>query len=148
MINEMNAYRASKGLAPVVASSSLCIVSELHIADLATNKPHGVSGCNLHSWSNKGSWSHCCYTSDHNQASCMWKKPLELSSYPGYGYEIAAAGINSPSGAVGLWKTSKGHDAVMINEGIWKSIGWNAVGAAIGKGFAVIWFGEQVDPMP
>ncbi|MFP6686999.1 MAG: CAP domain-containing protein [Polyangiaceae bacterium] len=148
LIDEMNAYRQSQGLQTIPASSSLCIVSEHHVADLATNKPHAPSECNLHSWSDKGAWTACCYTSDHSLASCMWNKPKELSAYPGNGYEIAASGVSSAATAVNLWKTSPGHHAVMINDGIWANHPWKAVGAAIDGGFAVIWYGEQTDPMP
>ena len=148
LVNEMNAYRIGKGLAPVPASSSLCVVSELHVADLATNKPHTAPGCNLHSWSDQGNWSPCCYTSDHKQASCMWKKPAELTSYSSYGYEISAAGVGSAQSAVNLWKSSKGHDAVMVNEGVWANMPWKAAGAAIANGYAVIWFGSAADPAP
>jgi hypothetical protein len=148
LIDEVNAYRMANGLGPVAASTSMCIVAETHVSDLAANSPHTEPGCNLHSWSDQGTWSACCYTADHAQAQCMWDKPSELTAYPGNGYEISASGVSSANHAVTLWSGSPGHNAVMINQGIWQPITWQAMGAAIDQGFAVVWFGEQVDPMP
>ena len=149
LIAEVNAYRVDNGLAALPASSSMCIVSELHVADLADHAPHtGPGDCNLHSWSDQGSWSACCYTSDHAQAQCMWDKPGELSAYPGNGYEIAASGVGTPDSAVNAWSGSPGHNDVMLNQGTWNGFPWGAMGAAIDDGFAVVWFGQETDPMP
>ncbi|EDM81584.1 hypothetical protein PPSIR1_21744 [Plesiocystis pacifica SIR-1] len=144
----VNAYREANGKPAVPLSPSLCTVAQLHVEDLDANGPHTVEGCNLHSWSDQGEWSACCYTSDHAQAQCMWDKPKELTTYPGSGYENAAGGGGSitPSGAVDLWKGSAGHNAVMLNEGTWESFPWGAMGAGVQGGYAVVWFGEQADP--
>lgn len=146
LIAEVNAYRVDNGLPAVPASSSLCIVAETHVTDLATNMPN-TGPCNLHSWSDQGSWSPCCYTPDHAQAQCMWDKPGELSAYPGNGYEISYGGSSSPQAAVQAWSNSSGHDAVMLNEGIWAGYPWGAMGGAIRDGYAHVWFGTQTDPM-
>ena len=43
------------------------------------------------------------------------------------------------------WKKSTGHNQVIVNEGIWKKIMWNAIGIGIYKEYAVVWFGEIED---
>jgi uncharacterized protein YkwD len=146
LIDLVNAYRSDNGLPAIPASSSLCTVASAHVHDLADNMPHvQPGGCNLHSWSEQGAWSPCCYTPDHAQAMCMWVKPSELTSYPGYGYENAAAGVGSPEQALSLWQSSQGHNEVILNQGIWTDHPWGALGADIHQGFAVLWFGVEPD---
>jgi len=125
----------------------MCVVGDTHAVDLFEQQPHTVGECNLHSWSSAGSWSSCCYTSDHAAAQCMWDKPRELTDYPGNGYENAAwaSGGLTPFEALELWKGSAGHNAVMLNEGGWADISWNAVGAGFHDGYVVLWFGEEAD---
>lgn len=146
LIALVNAYRAEKGLAAIPASPSLCTVGQTHVVDLQVNAPHTEPGCNLHSWSDQGSWSPCCYTPDHAQAMCMWVKPQELTVYPGFGYENAASGVGSPSQALDAWKASGPHNDVILNQGIWADHPWMAVGAGLHEGYAVLWFGEESDP--
>ena len=145
LVNEINAYRVSRGLVPVPFSPSLQIVAEKHVADLVANYVSGTE-CNLHSWSEGSSeWGGCCYTSDHARAQCMWDKPKELTSYPGSGYEVSAAGAASAAGAVMVWKASSAHHAVLINEGIWEKE-WKALGGANAGSYWVAWFGHESDP--
>jgi uncharacterized protein YkwD len=143
-------YRAEKGLPDISLSPSLTFVAQTHVKDLVDNKPDQGS-CNSHSWSAKGSWSPCCYTSDHAQAECMWSKPRELTSYKGNGYEIACGSNDCCSDfemtadyAFQSWKNSQLHNEVMVNEGIWTEP-WNAIGIGLYKGFAVVWFGMEPD---
>ncbi len=139
-------YRKEKGLPLIPVSKSLTIVAQTHVRDLQENFTR-ESGCNMHSWSNKGKWTACCYTPDHAQAECMWRKPQELTTYAGNGYEIAHGGQNyiaTAEKAISGWKNSVGHNAVMINEGIWKDK-WNAVGIGIYGGYAVVWFGIEFE---
>ncbi|HRI09071.1 MAG TPA: CAP domain-containing protein [Nannocystaceae bacterium] len=142
----VNAYRAEKGLPAIPASPSLCTVGQTHVVDLQANAPHTEPGCNLHSWSDQGSWTPCCYTPDHAQAMCMWVKPQELTVYPGFGYENAASGVGSPSQALDAWKASGPHNDVILNQGIWADHPWKAIGAGLHEGYAVLWFGEESDP--
>lgn len=140
----LNQYRAQYGLAAIPASPSLTLVAQTHAKDLDANPPSG--SCNLHSWSNNGSWTGCCYTSDHAQAQCMWNKPSELTSYPGYGFEISAySSAMNAQNALNMWKSSSGHNAVMINQGTWANTTWKAVGVGIYRNYAVIWFGRETD---
>ena len=146
LIDAINAYRAQNSLPAIPASSSLCIVADTHVTDLAVNAPHAPQQCNLHSWSDQGSWSACCYTPDHAQAACMWNKPSELTSYNSNGYEISYAGSNNPQNAVNAWSGSPGHNDVILNNGQWMNFPWGAVGAAQHDGFAHVWFGTAPDP--
>jgi hypothetical protein len=52
----------------------------------------------------------------------------------------------TPSRALGLWKTSKGHNDVIQNKGIWRNSNWKAMGASVDGGYDVLWFGKKVDP--
>jgi len=144
----INQYRIEQGLSAIPVSVSLTMVAEAHVADLENNNPTG--SCNLHSWSNQGNWSACCYTSDHAQAQCMWDKPREISGglYQGNGYEISAqnSGKMTSQGALEQWKGSTPHHNVILNRDIWFDNNWQAIGAAVSKHFAVVWFGTEFDP--
>ena len=146
LYNLIMGYRKQKGLPNIPVSKSLTFVAQTHAKDLADNKPN-TGKCNLHSWSNKGKWTSCCYTGDHAQAKCMWNKPRELTSYKGDGYEISYWHSSSAKAqeALNTWKKSSGHNAVIVNEGSWKKIKWNAIGIGIYKGYAVVWFGKEPD---
>jgi hypothetical protein len=147
LIDLVNAYRADNGLPAIPASPSLCVVSSAHTRDLADHSPHTApGGCNMHSWSDQGDWSPCCYTPDHAEAQCMWDKPRELTDYPGNGYENAYRGSSDPAAALAGWMSSPGHNDVILNRGIWASQPWRALGADVHDGFAVLWFGREVDP--
>lgn len=146
----INEYRQQKGLDPVPLSRNLTFVAKLHVQDLAENLPYNRR-CNLHSWSDKGPWTACCYTEDHEQAACMWNKPGEVSNYAGFGYEIAywtnepLNSANFAKKAFAGWKRSVPHNIVMVNQGQWRSKNWNAMGIGVYKGYAAVWFGEEND---
>jgi hypothetical protein len=144
LVKLINDYRASIKLPRVAVSKKLTKVAEAHVRDLNVNKPV-KEGCNMHSWSDKGKWTSCCYDSSKAAAKCMWVKPKEIAGYAGHGYEIAAgaSGIE-PARALKLWQDSPAHHAVMINKDLWKKP-WGAIGVAIEGDFAVAWFGEQAD---
>lgn len=144
----INQYRKESKLAPIPFSSKLTEVAQAHAKDLVDNYDFDRRGkCNPHSWSKKGNWSSCCYTSDHKAASCMWDKPKEIANYQNPGYEIAyysSAGANAEEGLVG-WQNSPSHNPLLINSGIWKNVTWQAIGIGIYKEFAVVWFGQLED---
>jgi uncharacterized protein YkwD len=142
-------YRRGKKLPDIALSSKLTLVAQTHAKDLSMNYQMG-SECNPHSWSNKGQWSSCCYTSDHKQAQCMWDKPKEIAGYNGAGYEIAYYSSRGASAAEGLegWKNSPAHNPVIINQGIWEKAAWKAVGIGFYKEYGVVWFGELEDQTP
>ena len=139
-------YRKQKGLPSIPVSPSLTIVAQTHVKDLVENKPN-TGNCNMHSWSAKGKWTPVCYTDDHANASGMWSKPRELTSYKGEGYEIShwTSGLANAAQALRGWQGSSGHNQVMVNEGIWKNMNWQAIGIGIYGGFAVAWFGVARD---
>lgn len=139
-------YRAEYGLPKIPMSKSLSYVAHQHAWDLQVNAP--VKGnCNMHSWSNKGPWTECCYTSDHKNAKGMWDKPKELTSYKGTGFEISCGGSNNLTADESLesWKGSEGHNNVIINKDIWEKYTWNAIGISIKGNYAVVWFGRDPD---
>ena len=141
-------YRKSKGLESIPISFKLTEVAQIHARDLADNYVFDVDNkCNPHSWSEKGKWTSCCYTSDHKQASCMWAKPKEITGYAGNGYEIAfygSSGANAKD-AIDGWKISPGHNPLLINLGIWSKVKWQAIGVGIYKEYGIVWFGEEND---
>jgi len=145
----VNEYRAENGLPAIPLSVSLTYVAQTHVKDLQNYPPTG--NCNMHSWSANGTWSACCYTPDHAQSQCMWDKPRELTKYSGNGYENAFGGSGgyeaTASSALEGWKHSSGHNAVILNQGNWQPRTWNALGVGIYGGYAVLWFGEEIDPV-
>jgi len=149
LYNLINKYREEKGLEPVRFSASLSQVAKYHAIDLTQNYDlKDQKNCNPHSWSDKGDWTACCYTNDHKNPECMWKKPLEINGYPGDGFEIVYFHSNEVKAAPALesWKKSKGHNPVIVNEGTWAKAKWNAVGVGIYGNFAAVWFGMIKDP--
>ncbi len=142
------AYRKSKKLKALPFSAKLTQVAQAHVRDLAANFDYENRGdCNPHSWSDKGTWSACCYTADHSKAKCMWSKPKEIAGYEGEGYEIAyfsSAGASASEGLEG-WKKSPGHNPLLINSGNWKKMEWKAIGIGIYDEYGVVWFGEVED---
>ena len=153
LFDMINVYRNENGLPPIRLSKSLTLVAQLHAKDLSINRPFSKK-CNMHSWSNKGKWTSCCYTADHKQADCMWSKPKELTNYKGAGYEISHgyAQFDTFSGdtvtavtSLEGWKNSKGHNDVILNKSIWKKTKWNSVGIGIYRDFSCVWFGKEAD---
>jgi hypothetical protein len=123
----------------------------VHAKDLSEHYDFAPDNkCNPHSWSKKGNWTPCCYTSDHKQAACMWNKPREISGYEGSGYEIAyysSSGANAKEGLDG-WKVSPGHNPLLINSDIWSKVKWKGIGIGIYKEYGLVWFGEVADEEP
>lgn len=147
----INEYRATKGLPAIKLSTSLCFVARTHAEDQTENLKYS-SHCNLHSWSDKGHWSPCCYTPDHKEAACMWGKPSELTNYQGRGYEISFSTTykyDSPAAyakeILEGWKHSSGHNSVITNQDIWKEVNWQAMGVGVYGEYSNVWFGEEID---
>ncbi|MCK5475726.1 MAG: hypothetical protein KAI71_04060 [Candidatus Pacebacteria bacterium] len=153
-----NEYRASNGLQFIPLSRSLSYVAKIHSHDVIVNKTiHGQ--CTGHSWSDKGSWSGCCYENPDNpsssDANCMNNKPSEITDYKWAGGENAIGGsigsinrmqnLMTPVEALSGWINSPGHHAPMINIGVWKDIKWNAFGISVYMNNANLWLGEHTD---
>lgn len=145
----VNQYRKSKGLKNIPLSPALTFVAQTHAKDVIDNISNISGNCNLHSWSKNEAWSACCYTPDHQNATGMWSKPKELTNYPGKGYEISFFISNEKETiadeALDSWKSSEGHNDVIINQKAWSHKDWNAIGIGIHKGYACIWFGTAID---
>lgn len=145
-------YRAENSLPEIPLSVSLTEVAQIHAKDVYEHYDEIPQGCNTHSWSRHGTWTQCDYYPDHRNAKGMWSKPEELTEYEGNGYEIVhyydppTSGIVSPKGALNGWKSSPGHNAVIINLGKWADTEWGAIGVRMYKGVACVWFGEYTDP--
>lgn len=141
-------YRKIYNLPPIPLSKSLTYVAQQHAYDFVENNPE-TNVCNLHSWSNQGKWKGCCYKPSGSNASCMWDKPKELTNYIGRGYEISCSVedpyVMTPDKALKLWKSSPGHLQVIVNKGDWRQVKWNAMGIGMYKGYACVWFGQEVD---
>jgi len=149
----INDYRKEHNLPAIPLSPSLCFVAGAHVWDLNENQPDR-GRCNMHSWSDSGPWSECCYTDDHKRARCIWSKPAELTAYEGSGYEIAYYSSwpadehqDMAGAALEGWKRSSGHNRMIINKYAWKRLKWNAMGVGIYGNYAVVWFGEKKDPV-
>lgn len=142
-------YRKQHRLPAIPLSEQLTYVAQTHAHDLSDHYAFDINNkCNPHSWSGEGAWSACCYTNDHQKASCMWAKPKELTGYPGNGFEIvyySSAGANAKEGLDG-WKVSPGHNPLLINSGPWANVKWKAIGIGIYGSYGMVWFGEEPDP--
>lgn len=148
------AYRAESGLAPIPLSADLTLVAGRHVVDTTENI--WGAGLELPSGTNLHSWSDAPYYADHSAASVMWDAPERLGTdYGGSGFEISAAGYGSIEDALVGWQNSSGHNQVIMNEGIWASQTWNAIGVGVemngpdggpygGRAYHV-WFGRELD---
>jgi len=146
LYNLVNTYRKQNKLPEISLSKSLCYVAKLHVNDLQNNHPDTMD-CNLHSWSDKGGWTECCYGREKFNHTCMTSKPRELTNYPGLGYEIAFwENMDAqPVNVIDLWKSSASSNELMLSKGVWKGFAWKSVGVGIFKGYAVVWFGKEED---
>jgi hypothetical protein len=142
----INEYRLVYGLEIIPMSKSLSYVAHVHVRDLHENRPDLFS-CNLHSWSDKGTWTPCCYAKDPNRTNCMWNKPRELTGYMGNGQELILWENMpaSPRGAFDQWRNFELTNDMILNRSRWKDKSWKAMGIAIYEGYASVWFGEVLD---
>ncbi|CAF0758619.1 unnamed protein product [Adineta steineri] len=151
----INKHRQHHGLPSLEPSVNLAYVAHTHAVDIIENNPD-VAGGNMHSWSNKGKWKAVRYTPDHRQGQLMWSKPTEISNYKFNGFEISFGHLHplrktssvTPTEAVNSWKSSSGHNAVMIQQGIWQHPPMKAMGVGVYKGYACTWFGQEKDTFP
>lgn len=149
-------YRAEEGLAPIPLSRALTTTAGRHVLDTRENiwaeDLDLPSGANLHSWSDAP------YYGDHRAPRVMWEAPERIGTgYESAGYEISAAGQADIDAALTGWQGSPGHDAVIVNTGIWNSIEFNAIGIGVetapgagpyGGRVYHVWFGEERDARP
>lgn len=146
----VNDYRERQGVAAIPRSPALAEVAELHLEDIQAHDPASRE-CSLHSWSDEGAWTPCCYTAgEPASARCMRDKPRELTggAYPHAGFEIVArrSEAMTEQAALDIWRRSPAHYAVLVNEGVWSALEWRAIGTALSDEYAVVWFGREPDP--
>ncbi|MDP2423742.1 MAG: SPOR domain-containing protein [Bacteroidales bacterium] len=142
----INVYRQEHGLGIIPLSRSLSYVAYVHLRDLQNNRPD-FSGCNLHSWSNKGTWTPCCYAKDPKRQECMKNKPGELTGYKGDAQEIIMWENKSstPQGALDQWSSLEPTNDLLVKQRRWADKNWQAMGVALYEGYASVWFGETAD---
>jgi hypothetical protein len=147
LYNAINDYRKALNLPKVPLSKSLSFVAQQHITDLLKNKPD-TNACSFHSWSDKGSWTACCYGGSVKDKKCMQEKPRELTNYNGKGYEIVYWENKDATAdnAFDQWRTVSASRSLITNFKEWEDFSWKAMGVAIEKNFAIVWFGEEMDP--
>jgi len=136
LYRSINRYRANNGLAPIPASRALTLVANRHVLDLEENV-----GFLTHGWSDV----------PYDASNPDWSEPQRFNTgYPGNGYENASAmggGFDiTVAAAFGSWQGSVPHRNTILNRDIWSDNQWNALGVGIYGSYAVIWFGEEVDP--
>lgn len=145
----INEYRKVMNLQEIQLSNSLSYVAHLHTTDLIENNPD-TNTCNFHSWSDKGTWTACCFEKEIDSKNCMQVKPKEITNYPGLGYEIVywenkEATANK---AMNQWRETPASRSILTNFKEWENFRWNACGVAIKGGFAIVWLGEEFDTEP
>ncbi len=148
LFNLINDQRTANNLNKIELSASLSFVAVTHIEDLLINHPD-TSLCNLHSWSDKGEWTACCYQPYIPNQDCMWDKPKELTPYKYRGYELTFYQDEELTTAEILagWMEIPDASDMILNKGRWVNE-WRAMGVGIEKGYAVVWFGRAADSEP
>lgn len=150
LLAKIRGYRAERGHPRIPVSTALTRVARAHVRDLARNEPHkgpmfGKKACTLHSWSAQGPWSACCSTSEGAGGRCTRSKPRQATDYPGRGYEIAVQDVQSAAEALSAWRANPKDNALLVNEGRWRSRSWKAIGVGLYEGYAVAWVGTNAD---
>ncbi|MEB8386971.1 calcium-binding protein [Rhodobacteraceae bacterium KMM 6894] len=146
-------YRAENGLAAIPLSNLLTATAGRHTQDTLYNI--WDAGLTLPEGANSHSWSDAFYYGDHRAPEVMWYAPQRIGlNYPSEGFEISASGYQNIEAALNGWKGSSGHDAVIVNDGIWASRTWNAIGIGVENDPSVstyggriyhVWFGSVAD---
>ena len=149
MFERINQYRTEKELPLIKLSRALSYVARLHVQDLSNNHPD-TSICNLHSWSNKGSWTACCYQAYIPKQECMHHKPRELTNYTARGYELAFWDMIKavPDSAIIVWQHTRESNDMLLSRNKWSDKTWRAIGIGIEGQYAVAWFGQRTDLEP
>jgi hypothetical protein len=143
----INEYRVINNLDIIPLSKSLSYVAHVHVRDLHRYRPD-LHSCNLHSWSDKGKWTACCYAKDPKRSDCMWSKPREITNYRGKGQELILW-ENIPASShssFDQWRNFEPTNEMILNKGRWLEDNWQAMGVAVFEGYAALWFGNEADP--
>ncbi|HAH56811.1 MAG TPA: hypothetical protein DCL86_01550 [Bacteroidales bacterium] len=144
----INDHRRIHNVAELPLSRSLSYVARVHAMDLTRYRPD-FGDCNLHSWSENGQWTACCYATDIDRIKCMTEKPRQLTNYKFKAWEMAYE-AGEPARAIDaldLWVSIGITNDYLLNTGKWTKP-WKAMGIAIYGEYALVWFGEAPDPEP
>jgi len=142
----INEYRSKFNQSSIPLSKSLSWVARLHAQDLFHYEPN-MNPCTDYSWSNQGRWSPCCYQIKDPDYSCMHNKPSEITNYTGKGYELVYWGNTDikPKQPFEMWTAYHTTRSMIIGADKWEDFDWKAIGIAIYEGYAIVWFGTEVD---
>lgn len=142
----INDFRKANKKSSLPLSKALTIVAKTHVSDLQDNNPD-TSICLTASWSNKGSWTACCYNKYLLNETCMWDKPKELTKYPFRGYELSyfEEGIIQVDSLFSIWMSSEETKNMLLTNGNFSTKKWETMGLAIGENYASVWFGQRAD---
>jgi len=140
-------YRLSQNLHPISLSSSLTTLAKIHLKDLEENPP--AIGCSYHSWSKNGPWKPCCHTNNLISMECSFYKAKELTDYKENSFELLyfehEDKVSIPDRAIKNWKSNPDFNDFLSNNNDWKNLHWRAMGIAVSKRYAIIWFGTEKD---
>jgi len=153
LLSLIDQYRLENQLPAIPWSKSLTTVAQWHVLDAVENGDDIFNNqCNRHSWSNllPELWSGGCYDENHSNASMMWAKPSEITAgvYPWAGFEISGWGYFSVSDVLKGWQNSVGHNNVILNQAVWTSYPWKAMGVGVDlvNRYYYVWFSTVSDP--
>ena len=146
LFDAINTLLADYDKKPLKLSASLSYVARLHVDDLLKNRPD-TSVCNLSSWSDKGTWTPCCYNKYVRDPDCMWKKPKELTTYPYRGYELAGYFEDefTPDSVIALWASQKEVLDMLLTNGNYSKKTWVVMGIGMNSHYVSVWFGQRPD---
>lgn len=146
LYNLITNYRAKLSLEAIPLSKSLCFVAKTHAADLSANHGEG-DDCNMHSWSDKGSWKPFCFPADQNKKNDIKDKAKEISDYPGKAWEITYWDNTSDDldFILDFWNNIPYTADMISNSGKWADKKWNSIGVGIKDGYVLVWFGMKED---
>ncbi|HPE43182.1 MAG TPA: SPOR domain-containing protein [Bacteroidales bacterium] len=142
----INNFRKENRKPVLPLSSALSFVAQTHLKDLQENHPD-TSICLTASWSDKGSWTACCYNKYIVNQECMWSKPKELTSYPFRGYELSyfQEEIITVDSVFKLWLKSEETIDMLLTTGSQSAKRWETMGLGVSENYISVWFGQRAD---
>jgi hypothetical protein len=155
MAQLVNDYREANFLTEIPLSQTLTLVAQWHLADHdyateVTGEYGSDPSCSQHSWYGipGAPYTSCCYTGDPADYACMWDKPREISGnvYTENGFELAAFGYADVEAALQAWQNSPPHNDMILNQGMWSSFVWRAMGMGVSSDRYFVWFSTLEDP--
>lgn len=142
----INDYRNQLALNTIPLSRSLSFVAQTHAKDLNANFST-TDHCNMHSWSDKGTWMPFCFPADQNRKNDIKDKAKELTSYPGKAWEITYWGNSDADlgSILEFWNNIPYASNMIGNTEEWSKKDWKSMGVGIDGGYVLVWFGIEAD---